>query len=141
MKTRIKQFIIALAIFGGAVSVPLATQPVAAIDVFSSACSSTSSSSGGASSSGSSSGSSEVCGAAKTDDATKIVRSVINTVLYVLAFIAVIMIIIGGIRYTTSNGDSGSIKSAKDTIMYAVIGLVVAIMAFAIVNFVITNVK
>ena len=138
MKTRIKQFITAFAIVGGIVSVPMAAQPAAAIDVFSNACGSTGTS---GTSSNSGGGSSEVCGAAKTDDATKIVRSVINTVLYVLAFIAVIMIIIGGIRYTTSNGDSGSIKSAKDTILYAVIGLVVAIMAFAIVNFVISNIK
>jgi multisubunit Na+/H+ antiporter MnhB subunit len=47
------------------------------------------------------------------------------------------MIIIGGIRYTTSNGESSQIKSAKDTIMYAVIGLVVAILAYSIVNFVV----
>jgi hypothetical protein len=50
------------------------------------------------------------------------------------------MIIVGGIRYTTSNGDSGRIKAAKDTITYAVVGLVVAILAYAIVNFVIKNV-
>jgi multisubunit Na+/H+ antiporter MnhB subunit len=55
--------------------------------------------------------------------------------------IAVIMIVIGGIRYTTSNGDSSQVKSAKDTIMYAVIGLVVAILAYAIVNFILSAFK
>jgi hypothetical protein len=46
------------------------------------------------------------------------------------------MIVIGGIKYTTSNGDSSAITSAKNTILYSVVGLVVAILAFAIVNFV-----
>jgi hypothetical protein len=47
------------------------------------------------------------------------------------------MIIYGGIRYTTSAGDSSHVKAAKDTILYAVVGLVVAILAYAIVNFVV----
>lgn len=64
------------------------------------------------------------------------IRSIVNMMLYVLGAIAVIMIIVGGIRYTTSAGDSGRIKASKDTIMYAVVGLVVALLAFAIVNFV-----
>jgi heme/copper-type cytochrome/quinol oxidase subunit 2 len=80
---------------------------------------------------------SPVCNAPEEESAENIVKSVINTMLLVLGMIAVIMITIGGIRYTTSNGDSGQIKSAKDTILYSVIGLVVAIMAFAIVNFVV----
>lgn len=64
-------------------------------------------------------------------------RNIANVMLYVLGAIAVIMIIVGGIRYTTSAGDSARVKASKDTIMYAVVGLVVAIMAFAIVNFVV----
>lgn len=67
------------------------------------------------------------------------IQSVVNILLYILGAIAVIMIVIGGIRYATSNGDSGSIKSAKDTILYAVIGLVVAILAYAIVNFILQS--
>jgi ABC-type Na+ efflux pump permease subunit len=46
------------------------------------------------------------------------------------------MIVVGGIRYTTSNGNASQVKEAKDTILYAVVGLVVAIMSFSIVNFV-----
>lgn len=68
------------------------------------------------------------------------VTNVINILFYVIGIIAVIMIIIGGIKYVTSNGDSSSISSAKNTILYAVIGLVVALMAYAIVNFVIGNI-
>jgi hypothetical protein len=46
------------------------------------------------------------------------------------------MLIYGGIRYTISGGDSSSVTAAKNTIMYAVIGIVVALLAYAIVNFV-----
>lgn len=65
-----------------------------------------------------------------------IFTKVVNVLLFLVGIISVIMIIIGGIRYSTSNGDQGAITAAKNTIMYAVIGLVVAILAFAIVNFV-----
>lgn len=65
------------------------------------------------------------------------ITNIVNILLFVLGAIAVIMIIIGGIRYATSNGDASSTKAAKDTILYAVIGLVVAILSYAIVNFVI----
>jgi hypothetical protein len=65
------------------------------------------------------------------------IRIVVNILLFILGAIAVVMIIIGGIRYATSNGDSSQIKTAKDTILYAVIGLIVAILAYAIVDWVI----
>ena len=75
-------------------------------------------------------------GSGETSNLGSRVKTIVNILLYILGAIAVVMIVIGGIRYTTSNGESSSIKSAKDTILYSVIGLVVAIMAFAIVNFV-----
>ena len=74
------------------------------------------------------------------NDGTKLkdgIKTVTNVLLFVLGAIAVIMIIIGGIRYTTSNGDSGQVTSAKNTILYAVVGLVIALLAYAIVNFVV----
>ena len=49
------------------------------------------------------------------------------------------MIIYGGIQYVISAGDSGKVGKAKNTILYAVIGLVVAVMSYAIVNFVVSN--
>ena len=67
------------------------------------------------------------------------IKSIINVLLFVLGFIAVLMIIIGGIRFVTSGGDSNSITSARNTILYSVVGLVVALMAFAIVNFVLKS--
>jgi hypothetical protein len=69
------------------------------------------------------------------------IGTVVNILLYILGAIAVVMIVIGGIRYTTSNGDSSAMTSAKNTILYAVVGLVVAIMAYAIVNFVLDAFK
>lgn len=64
-------------------------------------------------------------------------KTIVNILLYILGAIAVIMIVIGGVRYTTSNGDQSNIKAGKDIILYSVIGLIVAIMAYAIVNFVV----
>ena len=69
-----------------------------------------------------------------------IANTIINVILGAVGFIAVVMIIIGGISYTTSAGDSARVKKAKDTILYGVIGLVIALLAFAIVNFVLTSV-
>jgi uncharacterized membrane protein YjgN (DUF898 family) len=64
------------------------------------------------------------------------IKTIVNMILYILGAIAVIMIVIGGVRYTTSGGDAGGVSGAKNTIIYAVVGLVIAILAYAIVNFV-----
>ena len=73
-------------------------------------------------------------------DLTGSVTNIINAIIAVLGIVAVIVIIVGGIGYMTSSGDAGKVKKAKDTILYGVIGLVVVALAFAIVNFVISNV-
>jgi hypothetical protein len=65
-----------------------------------------------------------------------VIVAVVNVLLYVVGVAAVIVIIIGAIRYVTSQGDSQAAASARQTIIYAVIGMVIAIMSFAIVNFV-----
>lgn len=69
-----------------------------------------------------------------------VVQNILNVIIGITGIIAVIFIIIGGVQYMTSAGDAGKAKKARDTILYAVIGLVVVILAFAIVNFVIKNV-
>lgn len=69
-----------------------------------------------------------------------IFTQVVNTLLFIIGAIAVVMLIWGGIRYTTSAGNSNNVTAAKNTIMYAIIGLVIAILAYAIVNFVLTSV-
>ena len=63
-----------------------------------------------------------------------------NTVLYAVGIISVIMLIYGGLRYVISGGDSKKVTDAKNTIMYAIIGLIISILAYAIVNFVINAV-
>lgn len=70
-----------------------------------------------------------------------IVNSVTNILFWLVGVASVIALIIGGLQYITSAGDPGRTKTAKDTIMYAVIGIVVAILAYAIVNFVLTHIK
>lgn len=75
-----------------------------------------------------------------TRTVTGTIRSVGNIIIFITGAISVLMIIIGGLRYTTSGGDQGSITSAKNTILYAIIGIIVSVMAYAIVNFVLSNV-
>lgn len=67
-----------------------------------------------------------------------IFNTIVNILLFLIGAISVIMLIIGGIRYTVSAGDSGNVTAAKNTIMYAIIGLVVAFLAFAVVNWVLS---
>lgn len=63
-----------------------------------------------------------------------------NTVLYAVGIISVIMLIWGGLKYVISGGDSKKVTDAKNTIIYAIIGLIIAILSFAIINFVISTV-
>ena len=71
------------------------------------------------------------------------VEDIVKTVVIILSWIvgvaAVVMIIIGGLRYVTSGGDSNSVNSAKNTVLYAVIGLAVAALAQVIVKFVLNK--
>jgi len=61
---------------------------------------------------------------------------VVNILLFIIGAISVIMLIFGGIRYTTSAGNAAAVTAAKNTIMYAIIGLVIAFLAYAIINWV-----
>ena len=68
------------------------------------------------------------------------VIGIINGVIGVLGLVAVVVIIVGGVQYMTSSGDAGKVKKAKDTILYGLIGLVVCVLAFALVQFVISTI-
>lgn len=81
---------------------------------------------------------SEVC-KNSSESVQKPIRDIISTLLVAVGIIAVIMIIVGGLRYILSNGDASRIKSAKDTVLYSVVGLIVAILSYAIVNFVVAQ--
>ena len=67
-----------------------------------------------------------------------IFAQVTNVMLFIIGAISVIMIIIGGLRYVLSGGDSANVSAAKNTILYAIVGIIVALLAYAAVNF-ITN--
>lgn len=64
-----------------------------------------------------------------------------NIALYVVGAISVLMLIWGGLRYITSGGDSKKITDAKNTVLYAIIGLIISVLAFAIINFVLTAIR
>ena len=65
-----------------------------------------------------------------------IFKKITDVLLFVIGAVAVIMLVIGGIRYTVSGGDQTAVTAAKNTILYAVIGIIVAILAYAIIGFV-----
>jgi len=72
-----------------------------------------------------------------TASASDVLSGVLTTIYFLAGVVAVISIIVGGFLYTTSNGDASKVKTAKDVILYAVVGLVVVAMAFTITGFVI----
>lgn len=78
--------------------------------------------------------------AAQTASFGASIAGVANTLIYIAGAAAVIALIGGGLLYVTSTGDSARIKQAKETIMFAVIGIVVTLLAYAIVNFVIARI-
>ena len=74
-------------------------------------------------------------------DPQTLVKQFVNIFLFAVGALSVIMLIWGGIRYTTSAGDRNKVQAAKNTVLYAIVGLVVAILAYAIVNMVIDKFK
>ena len=68
-----------------------------------------------------------------------LIKTVVNVLLWAVGVLSVIMIIFSGFRYITSAGDTSKTKSAQSTLIYSVVGLIVAIMAWAIVNMVINR--
>jgi Type IV secretion system pilin len=70
------------------------------------------------------------------DDLKGQLTVITNTLLLGIGFVSVVMLIIGGFRYVLSNGNEKSVTAAKDTILYAIIGVVIALLSFAIINFV-----
>jgi hypothetical protein len=85
----------------------------------------------------------EDCGDTDVADAQESVNSIIATVInifsVVVGVVAVIMIIIGGFRYITSGGDSSNVQGAKNTILFAIVGLIIVALAQIIVRFVLSR--
>lgn len=81
-------------------------------------------------------------GASCTETGTtvnKVVELAINTFNVIVGIVAVVMIIIGGFKYITSSGDSSNIQSAKNTILFAIVGLIIVAMAKTITGFVLSR--
>ena len=121
-KEKLKRFTLVLALVLGVVAIPVA--PTGAYTAIEDACEGNTSS--------------KLCKPGNNDETIEpVVKVIINTLLFAIGIVSVIMIIVGGIRYTTSNGDSSRITAAKNTILYSVVGLIVALLAFVIVQFVV----
>ncbi len=84
----------------------------------------------------------EACDEGGSADTTinNLLTDIINIVSLVVGVVAVIMIIIGGLKYILSGGDSGNVTSAKNTVLFAIVGLVIVALAQFIVRFVIARV-
>lgn len=82
---------------------------------------------------------SEVCKSSGTDNATTTVKNLINLALWAIGIVAVIVIIISGYKFITANGEAAKVASARNTLLYSVIGLVVAMLAWGIVAFIVNR--
>lgn len=79
-------------------------------------------------------------GGSTTQSINKVIHTIINLLSVVVGVVAVIMIIVGGLRYITSGGSDTSVTGAKNTILYAIIGLIVVALAQIMVRFVLSKV-
>lgn len=73
------------------------------------------------------------------DTVQQTIRNIINVFSIIVGVVAVVMLIFGGFRYITSGGDSNNIGNAKNTILYAIVGLIIVAIAQAIVQFVLNE--
>ena len=67
------------------------------------------------------------------------IKNIINGAMLVVGVVAVVMIVVGGVNYSTSQGDPSKITKAKKIIITGIVGLIVVLLAFAIVNFVVVD--
>jgi hypothetical protein len=125
IRQRIKHLVASLLIAfgGGLVFVPA----IASADLQGDACQGVNQLSGSNSSS---------CSAGNGASVTDIMRTVINILSVIVGFIAVVMIIVGGLRFITAGGDSNAVAGARSTILYAVVGLIIVAIAQVLVHFV-----
>lgn len=80
-------------------------------------------------------------GCASNISLTRVIRNIINLFSIVIGIVAVIMVMFSGFKYVTAAGDSGSLTTAKQTLIYAIVGLVIAALAQVIVQFVLRAVR
>ncbi len=80
-------------------------------------------------------------GGADSNQFPKVIQGILNIIIGVSGIVAAIFVVVGGVNYMTSTGDPAKVKRAKDTILYACIGLVVCALAYAIVNWTIGTIN
>lgn len=80
------------------------------------------------------------CPGNSNSDLPTVIQNILNAIIGVAGLISVVYIVVGGIQYMTSSGDSNKTEKAKKTILYALIGLIVCALSFAIVNFTISRI-
>jgi hypothetical protein cdiviTM7_00647 len=80
-----------------------------------------------------------VC-ANSSESVDPVIKTVIRYLLIISGIVSVVMVIIGGLKYSTSNGDSAKLSSAKNTILYAIIGVIISALAYGIVDYVFRSV-
>lgn len=86
-------------------------------------------------------GSTTACATDTGTGVNGIVNTVITVFSWVVGVVSVIMIIVGGFKYVTSGGESSGVTSAKNTILYAIVGLIIVAIAQVVVKFVLSNVN
>lgn len=64
-------------------------------------------------------------------------QSITNMLLFVIGSISVIMLVVGGLRYVVSGGEASAVNAAKNTILYAIIGVIISLFSYAAIAFVI----
>lgn len=77
--------------------------------------------------------------AGTSDSAAGAIGIILNSVYLIIGIVAVIYIILGGVGYATSQGDSAKLTKAKHTLIYAIVGLIISVVAFAITGFILNR--
>jgi len=131
MLKKIKNYIVAIAMVAG-FSAPALIPVAVSADIQNQLCAGTNLATGD-------SGNSCDDGTANSSGLGDIAAKVVNFLSLVVGIIAVIMIIVGGFRYITSGGESGNVSGAKNTLIYAIVGLVIVALAQFIVHFVLNT--
>lgn len=131
MLKKIKNYIVAIAMVAG-FSAPVLVPVAVSADIQNRLCAGTNLATGD-------SGNSCDDGTANDSGLGDIAAKVVNFLSLVVGIIAVIMIIVGGFRYITSGGESGNVSGAKNTLIYAIVGLVIVALAQFIVHFVLNT--
>lgn len=79
-------------------------------------------------------------GQAANNKLSDTMATIVNLLSYIVGIVAVIMVIVAGFKYITSGGDSAKVSSAKSTLVYAIVGLIIVALAQFIVHFVLGNI-